>query len=177
MPGIFIRIATNKDAELIANISRETFYNTFAPVNTKNDMDKFMNESFNKEILMAEVGAPGNIFLLAYPGNESNEVVGYARLRENNNPEALKGLSTLEIARIYVVTNSIGKGVGKALMQKSLTIAKEKGKEIVWLGVWEKNQKAIDFYTSWGFEKFSDHQFILGDDVQNDWLMKKAVSS
>jgi len=139
-------------------------------------MEKFMNESFNKELLMAEVGAPGNIFLLAYPGNKSNEVIGYARLRENNNPGVLKDLNTLEIARIYVVENSIGKGVGKALMHRSLAIAKEKGKEIVWLGVWEKNQKAIDFYTRWGFEKFSDHQFILGDDVQNDWLMKKAVS-
>ena len=134
-----------------------------------------MNESFNKELLMAEVSAPGNIFLLAYPGKESKEVIGYARLRENNNPDALKGLPTLEIARIYVVTNSIGKGVGKALIQRSLSIAKEKGKEIVWLGVWEKNQKAIDFYTSWGFEKFGDHQFILGDDVQNDWLMKKKL--
>ena len=175
MDGIFIRIATKKDAELIANISRETFYNSFAPVNTKKNMDKFMKESFDKKKLMAEVGAPGNIFLLAYPGNEVNsKVIGYARLREDNNPNALKGLPTLEIARIYVVTNSIGKGVGHALMEKSLAIAKEKGKQVVWLGVWEKNKTAIDFYTKWGFEKFSDHEFILGDDVQNDWLMKRS---
>lgn len=175
MSGIFIRIATKKDAELIANLSRETFYNTFAAVNSKKDMDKFMNESFNKEKLVAEVDAPGNIFLLAYTGNESSSrVIGYARLRENNNPEELKGLPTLEIARIYVVTDSIGKGVGRELMQRSLDIAKEKDKQFVWLGVWEKNQKAIDFYSKWGFEKFSDHQFILGDDVQNDWLMKRS---
>jgi len=175
MSGIFIRIATKKDAELIANLSRETFYNTFAAVNSKKDMDKFMNESFNKEKLVAEVDAPGNIFLLAYTGNESSSrVIGYARLRENNNPEELKGVPTLEIARIYVVTDSIGKGVGRELMQRSLDIAKEKDKQFVWLGVWEKNQKAIDFYSKWGFEKFSDHQFILGDDVQNDWLMKRS---
>lgn len=170
--SIIIRIATKDDAELIADISRQTFFDTFAPFNTKEDMDKFMNETFTKEKLMAEVAAPGNIFLMAYDGDE---VVGYARLRENNNPKPLEGKQTLEIARIYVTQNSIGKGVGKALMKKAFAIAKEKAKQVVWLGVWEKNRRAIDFYKKWGLEKFSEHPFILGNDVQTDWLMKKEL--
>jgi diamine N-acetyltransferase len=60
-------------------------------------------------------------------------------------------------------------------MEKSLAIAKELKKDIVWLGVWEHNQRAIDFYTKWGFEKFGTHVFQLGDDPQTDWLMKKNV--
>lgn len=169
---IDIRIATAADAELIASMSRRTFYDSFAADNTKENMDKFMTEKFSMELLMAEVGAPGNIFLLAYVGNEP---AGYVRLRENNNPPELEGLSTIEIARIYSEKQTIGKGIGSALMKRSLEIAKELGKQWVWLGVWEHNKRAIDFYTRWGFEKFSDHEFIVGDDVQTDWLMKVLV--
>jgi ribosomal protein S18 acetylase RimI-like enzyme len=169
---VTVRLATKNDAELIADLSRQTFYDTFAVHNTRKDMDKFMNEQFTKEKLVAEVAAPGNIFLLAYDGDET---AGYTRLRENNNPEMLRGKETLEIARIYATKNSIGKGVGKALMKKSIDIAKEMKKEIIWLGVWEKNHRAIAFYEQWGFEKFGEHPFILGNDEQTDWLMKKNV--
>lgn len=167
-----IHIATTKDAALIADMSRTTFSDTFEKFNTQHDMDKFMREQFSAEQLIAEVGEPGNIFLLAY---NDDAPVGYARLREDNNPPELSGLPTLEIARIYAVKEMIGKGVGKELMNTSMSIARQKFKQWVWLGVWERNQRAIDFYTAHGFEKFSEHPFILGDDVQTDWLMKKKV--
>ena len=83
--------------------------------------------------------------------------------------------NSIEIARIYAATNAIGKGVGKTLMQKCIEIAQEKKKDVLWLGVWEKNNRAIDFYIKWGFEKFSTHIFMLGDDPQTDWLMKKEL--
>lgn len=167
-----IKMATNADAELIADMSRKTFYETFVSQNTKENMDKFMNESFTKEALMEEVGEPGNIFLLAY---DEKEPAGYVRMRENNNPPELGNRNSIEIARIYAATNAIGKGVGKTLMQKCIEIAQEKKKDVLWLGVWEKNNRAIDFYIKWGFEKFSTHIFMLGDDPQTDWLMKKEL--
>jgi ribosomal protein S18 acetylase RimI-like enzyme len=170
---ITIRIATKENAELIADMSRQTFYETFAADNTKEDMDKFMNEQFTKEMIMQEVGAENNIFLLAY---DTEHPVGYARIRENNNPPSLGTSNAIEIARIYTATNLIGKGIGKALMQKCIEIAKAGNRQFVWLGVWEKNQRAIEFYKKWGFEKFSEHDFMLGNDVQKDWLMKKNIT-
>lgn len=172
MNQIVIRLAEQADASLIADMSRQTFYETFAEHNSKEDMDKFMNEQFSREMLLKEVGAPGNIFLLAYDGNEP---VGYVRMRENNNPPELGNAKAIEIARIYAITSSIGKGVGKALLQACIAIASEQKKEMLWLGVWEKNQRAIDFYTRWGFTKFATHVFKLGDDPQTDWLMKKIL--
>ena len=169
---ITVRVATKKDAEFIADMSRRTFYETFALENTKEDMDKFMNEQFTREALIKEVGAKDNIFLLAF---DEEQPVGYARIRENNNPPSLGTANAIEIARIYAATNTIGKGIGKALMQKCIEIAKTGNREIVWLGVWEKNKRAIEFYKKWGFEKFADHDFILGNDVQKDWLMKKTL--
>lgn len=173
MNTISIRLASPEDAGLIADLSRRTFYDSFAAGNTQEDMDKFMNEQFSREKLMAEVTEdPSSIFLLARHGEET---VGYARLREAPNPPELGKIPAIEIARIYAITHTIGKGVGSALMQQCLAIAQEKKKAVVWLGVWERNQRAIDFYTKWGFRKFSDHIFVLGNDPQTDWLMKKEL--
>ena len=171
---INIRFATTDDAELIADLSRQTFYETFTASNTKENMDKFMNETFTKEALMKEVGEQDNILFLAYDGNEP---VGYVRMREEEVRPEFDSKPSVEIARIYAVQSSIGKGVGKALMQKCIEIAIDKKKDIIWLGVWELNQRAIAFYTKWGFEKFGTHVFMLGTDAQTDWLMKKRLSS
>ena len=172
MSTIRIEEATKKEAALIADMSRQTFYDSFAADNTQEDMEKFLNEQFAREKLMEEVGAEGNIFLLAYEGDEA---VGYARMRKTPNPELLEGEPAVEIARIYAVQKSIGKGVGSALMQQCIEMAKQKNARVIWLGVWEKNYKAIAFYSKWGFEQFGEHVFMLGNDPQTDWLMKKAL--
>jgi len=171
MNEIVIKQATKKDAVLIADLSRQTFYDTFAMHNTKADMDKFMNLQFTRQKLMSEVGAAGNIFLLAYV---NNDVVGYVRLCEKAH-SFLPHAPAMEIARIYAVQKDIGKGVGSALMQHCIDISKACNKSVLWLGVWEKNQRAIDFYKKWQFEKFGEHEFVLGDDVQIDWLMKRVI--
>jgi len=172
MNTIRIAEATKNDAALIADLSRQTFYDSFAADNTKEDMEKFLNEQFTREKLMEEVGAKGNIFLLAYEGDE---VAGYARLRETPNPVVVQDDPAMEIARIYAVQKSIGKGVGSALMKQCIEIAKQKNAPVIWLGVWEKNYKAIAFYTKWGFERFGEHVFMVGNDPQTDWLMKKGL--
>jgi diamine N-acetyltransferase len=169
---LLIRFAEINDAPLIADISRSTFYDTFAEFNTKENMDKFMNGPFSTESLVNEVAAPGNMFLLAFIDDEA---VGYVRMREDAALEQFKNMPAIEIARIYASQHAIGKGVGKALMQKCIDVARAKNNEMIWLGVWEHNRRAIDFYTKWGFEKFGEHEFVLGDDVQTDWLMKRGL--
>jgi ribosomal protein S18 acetylase RimI-like enzyme len=168
-----LRYATKEDAVLVADISRQTFYDTFAADNTEEDMAKFLGEQFTRGRLMLEVGAPENVFLLVY---DESTVAGYVKLREGKKLVALENKPAMEIARLYVVKEYIGKGVGKLLMQASLQYAKEQQKEVVWLGVWERNHRAIAFYTTWGFEKFDECDFLLGDDQQRDWLMKKHLS-
>ncbi|HUR66509.1 MAG TPA: GNAT family N-acetyltransferase [Chitinophagaceae bacterium] len=168
-----IKIAGPSDAALIADMSRQTFYDTFAGQNSKENMNKFMTEQFSREKLSDEVGEAGNIFLLAY---DDDVPAGYAQLRESDNPPGLGNTSSIEIARIYAATNAIGKGVGKALMQRCIDLAAGMKKKIIWLGVWEHNERAIAFYIKWGFEKFGTHVFLLGDDPQTDWLMKKQLT-
>ncbi len=172
MNSLTIRIATANDAELIADLSRKTFQETFGYLNSKEDMDKFMNEQFTRQRLIDEVYDPSYIFLVAL---DENVPVGYVCMRISSKRDELGNADALEIARIYVINRYIGTGIGKELMQRCILIAKEMKKEVVWLGVWEKNPKAIAFYEKWGFEKFAEHTFLLGNDPQNDWLMKKAL--
>jgi diamine N-acetyltransferase len=170
--SLIIRKATELDAVLIADISHQTFYDAFAADNKPSDMEKFLKEQFPKGKLILEVSARENLFLLAY---RNDEVAGYVKLRDSVFPPELGKTNALEIARIYTMKTMIGTGIGKALMQKCLDIAREQGKQVLWLGVWEKNNRAIDFYTKWGFEKFGETDFLLGDDIQRDWLMKKTI--
>jgi ribosomal protein S18 acetylase RimI-like enzyme len=168
--SIQVRLAGKSDTELIADLSRQTFYDSFAAQNTKDDMDQFMNKIFTREALIDEVGKEGNIFFLAF---DNAEVAGYARMREGEDMVEFSSKPSIEIARIYATAASIGKGIGSALMEKCTHTAIEMEKKILWLGVWEYNKRAIDFYTRWGFEKFGEHDFVLGNDVQKDWLMWK----
>lgn len=172
MQNITVIIATAEHADLIAEMSRQTFYDTFHEQNTKENMDKFLTEQFSIPALKAEVGAPGNIFLLAFIDNFPS---GYVRLREAPLPQSNLSANSVELARIYCTKGSKGNGIGTALMQKSLEIAEQLHKDTIWLGVWEFNPRAISFYKKFGFEKFGQHEFVLGNDVQTDWLMKKQL--
>ncbi|TCZ65112.1 GNAT family N-acetyltransferase [Flaviaesturariibacter aridisoli] len=167
-----LRTATVYDAELIADISRKTFYDTFAADNTEADMRLFLTQQFTRGRLMLEVGRRELHFVLAYVGKE---VAGYVKLRDARPPKELGSNSALEIARLYVLQEFIGQKVGASLMAESIRVAQQRQKEWVWLGVWESNARAIAFYERWGFEKFGECDFLLGTDVQRDWLMKRSV--
>ena len=173
MQEFLIRFATTDDAELIADLSRRTFHETFGYVNTKENMDKFMNEQFTREKLIDEVRQPWHVFFLAYL---KNEPVGYVKLREGSLSIQLDTRSSLEIARIYSVQHMIGKGVGKKLMQICHDVARQKGKHVLWLGVWKQNQRAIDFYRKWGFRQVGTHVFSVGNDPQNDFVMELKLT-
>jgi diamine N-acetyltransferase len=167
-----IKLANKDDAAMIAVLSRRTFQDAFASFNTEANMKLFMHNEFSAERLVAQVSEPGNIFLLAY---HDQEIAGYARLLLDGEIPEHGGVEGIEIARIYAEQNFIGKGIGSALMQRSMDTGREKNKKMIWLGVWEHNIAAIRFYEKWGFEKFGEHIFMLGRDVQTDWLMKKNL--
>jgi ribosomal protein S18 acetylase RimI-like enzyme len=169
---VHIRLAKADEAELVAEISRETFYDTFAVHNTTADMDKFMAEQFSKEQLVEEFSRAGHVFFLAWVDDYP---AGYVFLK-NKSHQLLGSEAALEISRLYVRKAFIGKGIGKLLMQKSIEYAAQSDKEWIWLGVWEHNRSAIQFYTAFGYEKFSEHDFLLGDDLQRDWLMKRSTA-
>lgn len=170
---IRISIADAGDAAMIADLSRRTFLDTFGPHNSAGNMEQFLRLQFSRDELIQQVGAPGNTFLLA---RLEDRIAGYARLYESRDlPRELAGTAAIEVSRIYAEQFALGRGVGKALMEACIHLARESGKEWIWLGVWEHNHRAIAFYEKMGFEIFGRHIFLLGQDVQHDWMMKRKL--
>ncbi len=169
---INIRYGTAPDAASITAISRQTFYDSFAGQNTAENMQKHLDSYYLVSKLKDELDDQLNTFILA---TEDEEIIGYAKMNDSLKSESRVLQNPIEIERIYAVKMAIGKGVGSALMKHCIDIAIQKRKATIWLGVWEHNHRAIDFYTKWGFEKFGQHVFEVGDDPQTDWLMKKQL--
>lgn len=163
-----LRIANKNDAEVILSLSRKTFTQTFAAQNTEADMKAYLAENFTLAKIREELKEPATTFLLAYVNEQP---AGYAKLSGNQNTE-LPNPKQAELERIYVLQKFQGQQVGKALLELCLAFARQSGAEVLWLGVWEHNQKATDFYLKYGFQKFGQHTFMLGSDAQNDYLLK-----
>lgn len=165
-------MATVRDAKALLEIGINTFRDTFASHNTPEDMAMYLAKTFTLEQLTNDLNDPACIFTMAYHGQQ---LVGYAKLREGKLPKGLQETNAIEIERIYSLLSYLGKDVGKTLMQECLDIARQRGFDTVWLGVWEQNPRAIAFYEKWGFTKFGAHPFLLGNDLQTDLLMKKNL--
>jgi len=165
---------TNEQKGLLAEMSRQTFFDTFSSHNSAEDMQLFLENQFSREQLEAEPDLPDNFFFIAWKGEVP---LGYMRLRywEKAPYEVLPDETTMEITRLYATKNAIGTGVGKSMMEFALNFAKDNNRNWIWLGVWEKNDRAIQFYRKWGFEKKGNHKFLLGNDLQTDWLMLKDL--
>jgi ribosomal protein S18 acetylase RimI-like enzyme len=153
----------------LQQIGRQTFSETFVESNTAENMAKYLEEAYSHEKLIAELNDPNSIFYFAMMGQD---VIGYLKLNMGASQTEVKDNDALEIERIYVLKSFQGKRVGQMLFEKAIQIAKEQNAEFVWLGVWEENKKAIQFYTKNGFVAFDQHVFVLGDEAQTDIMMK-----
>src|SRR5665213_2779609 len=161
--SVFIREAKKEDAETIGKVAAQTFTETFEWYNTAENMRDYNETHFTKNKILAEIEDTNAIMYVAII---DNAIIGYAKLKSSATPEKLGNSTSIEIERLYVKKEFHDKKVGLALMNTCLEKAKEKNVDVIWLGVWEQNLKAINFYTKFGFEKFGSHIFQLGDDAQ-----------
>ncbi|MDD5151211.1 MAG: GNAT family N-acetyltransferase [Flavobacterium sp.] len=174
MSKIEIKKATILDLEIIRKISEQTFTETFAAVNTPENMDNYIRENFNPNQMTLEINNPESAFYYAIL---ENEIIGYFKINFGNAQTEKQKENALEIHRIYVLQAFHGKKVGQLLLDEVLKIAKEMGVNSVWLGVWEENHRALQFYSKNGFVEFDQHIFVLGDDVQTDLLMQLEIKN
>lgn len=172
MENITIKKVTLNDIELLQEIGRKTFFETFSESNTEENMTKYLEDGFSVEKLTEELNNEHSEFYFAIL---DEKVIGYLKLNFGVSQTELQDSSSLEIERIYVLQEYHGKKVGQVLYDKAIQVAGEKKVSYVWLGVWEENPRAIRFYEKNGFKEFDKHIFRLGDDEQTDIMMKKFL--
>jgi ribosomal protein S18 acetylase RimI-like enzyme len=161
------------DLPILQEISKRTFYDSFAAMNTAENMKFHLDNHFTLEKLNSEIlNRDSKFFFAVLEGTP----VGYLKINQGRAQTVLPNDQAVEIERIYVDRLFKHSGIGKTFISKVIEIANASRTKYLWLGVWENNAQAIRFYEKNGFEKFSKHIFKLGDDEQTDLLLKKTLT-
>ena len=174
MGEINIEKVTPTRIDQLQKISRQTFFETFSAANTEQNMTKYLEEELSIDKLTRELTNKDSEFYFA---TLDTDVIGYLKLNFGQSQTELKDDKAIEIERIYVLKKFHGKKVGQLLYEKVIEIARQINTGYIWLGVWEKNSRAINFYKKNGFVEFDKHIFKLGADEQTDIMMKLQLQS
>ena len=177
---LIIRHATVSDAAVLTELAIRTMWEAFGPPHNPAELvDEYIRATITTAHIATELAdARSTFFLLEQPDGTA---VGYAKLRRHRPPRQMpepyrRMGSAVEIQRIYLLQSSIGQGQGRMLMQHCLDWARTEGYKAVWLGVWERNNRALAFYEKIGFQRFGFHYFQFGSERQRDfWLQKQLV--
>ncbi len=164
-PPYSLRKLSLTDLSLLQELSRRTFTDAFGADNRAEDLDLFLDTAYSLELLSAELSDPRNSFWL-YESDE--QTAGYLMVRVGEN-------DCLHVERIYIRTGHQGKGAGKILMEKAVTLAHEAGCNRLRLGVWQQNPRAVAFYQREGFRITGEQSFLVGTDLQQDWVMERPL--
>jgi len=171
---IEIQKVSISDIDELQKISRDTFFETFAHSTSKENMLDYLENNFSKEQLSKEIEQEHSEFYFA---KLEDAVIGYLKINYSVAQTELNDQKSLEVERIYIVREYYRKGVGQLLLNFALQIAKQQQMDYVWLGVWEENHRAIQFYLKNGFITFDKHVFMLGDEAQTDYMMKLELKN
>jgi ribosomal protein S18 acetylase RimI-like enzyme len=169
MKELEVQRVQKADLLSLQEISRQTFFDTFADVNTPADMRQYLEENLSLEQLAKEWSHPATQF---YMVKQHDEVLAYLKINEADAQTERREEASLEIERIYVRQADQGKGIGQFLLEFAIQITNDKKLKVIWLGVWEHNLNAIRFYQKNNFQFFGKHSFFLGQDEQTDLLME-----
>lgn len=164
---------TKEDLAKLKRIGIETYNDTFATQNTPENMKEYLDRAYSDTKLLEELNTTDSFFYFLKVGEET---VGYLKLNINQaQTENIAG-NSLEVERIYVRKAFFRKGYGRYLIQYAEEQAQALGKSSLWLGVWEYNLNARAFYEEMGFQRVSQHSFVMGDDEQTDFILLKNLT-
>lgn len=173
-PSTTIRRATLEDAEPLSRLAEHTFREAFADLNTPEDMALHCERSYGKSIQAAEIADPDLLTLVC---EREGRLLGYAQLRWGPAASGVVAARPGEIQRLYVARECHGTGVAVDLMNASIEEMRRRRVDVIWLGVWERNPRAIAFYRKFGFVDVGEHVFLLGRDPQRDIVMARPMEA
>ena len=169
---IAVRHASIADFKMLASLGRRAFQEAFGQYNDPGDMQAYLDLAFDPERIQHQLQDPSVIYLVAdYHG----EPVGYTKMVRDSKSKDVPSTKQIQLERIYALDAYIGKKIGKTMMLYALDLVRREGYDYMWLSVWQQNDRAIKFYKDFGFEIIGVKQFIIGDAVNDDYVMGRKV--
>jgi ribosomal protein S18 acetylase RimI-like enzyme len=174
MTDFSIRQCTVDDAATLSSLSARLFTETYGPTHAEPELSRYLARSFAVEGIRTAILDDEEAMLVAEdPGGHA---IAYAYLRASADPPSgVNGQRVFEIVRFYVDGAFQGRGIGAALMQKSLDETKRRGANAVWLQVWKEAPWAVGFYERMGFTVVGSAKFYFGEQIGDDHVMAKSL--
>lgn len=171
---MILKPCTASDLSALRDLSEFLYEETFRDYCSEQVMSAYLSDAFTTQKLLGELSNPDSFFFYI---EQEGEIAGYIKLNIGAAQTEPLGNCALELQRIYIDSRFKGKGIGTRALEEICRVARLYGKSFVWLGVWEKNKPALDFYAKNGFLAFDEHVFIMGDEHQRDFLLKKELEN
>ena len=169
-----IRRGTAADAAALAELAARTFNETFAADNRPEDIELHSAQAYGEALQLQEILDPEIVTLLV---EVEGQLAGYAQLRSGNTPECVTGENPIELWRFYVAQPWHGRGIAQSLMRSVEVNALDRGARTLWLGVWERNERAKAFYRKTDFCDVGSHVYMVGTDAQTDRILARPLST
>jgi len=170
--SVVVRPAGVCEARWLAALAERTFRETYSAYNTPDDMERYVSDHFGAARQEAELRDPRMVTLVAEVGGQA---AGYAQLGQGDAPACVTGPAPMEVVRFYVDRAWHGHGVAQTLMAAAIAAACAAAARTLWLGVWERNPRAIAFYRKCGFGDVGTQIFVLGADHQRDRVLARPL--
>lgn len=171
---IVFQKVTPKDVDHLRDIALRTFIQSYKHLNTEANFEAYISEAFTVKKLLSEiVNEESFYYFILY----NEKLIGYLKLNINGSQTEKYCKNCLEIERIYLDIEFKGLGIGKKAIQFAVDKAKLLSKPIIWLGVWDQNPRAIQFYKNQGFKEKGSHIFRFGDEDQIDIIMERSITN
>jgi ribosomal protein S18 acetylase RimI-like enzyme len=174
----FARVRASEAARL-SEFARDTFDKTYGPLCRAADVDAYMASHLSPSELLRVLTNPTSWVFVAIV---DDEWVGYAHVRLAPLPDGLQSrspksqnITPMELSRFYVVRKFHGTDVAKQMLGIIMAHAELQGSPTMWLSVWQENARAIAFYRKWGFDSVGEAKFLMGEDLQDDFIMERVV--
>lgn len=170
--SIHLQKITKNNVQDLQEVSIQTFTETFKDNNSEKSLNDYLNTAYELTKLEKELENPHSEFYFAY---FNNELAGYLKININDAQSEKMGENALEVERICIKKSFKRRGIGRHLIETAEQLAKKYQKNLMWLGVWEYNPKAIAFYETLGFKVIGAHSFFMGEEEQTDLIMSKQL--
>jgi diamine N-acetyltransferase len=172
------RGVTAQDTDALAALGRSSFADAFAHLYSAENLNMFLEQSYAPSKIAAEMANTQRLYrIAAYEG----QLLGYCKLNLQTGFGAdigadMAGRKVIDLSQLYLRSDTTGKGIGDALMIWALAEAKARGYDDILLSVYSENYGAQRFYARYGFTKYADIYFMVGNHRDDEYLYRLQLT-